>query len=207
MYADKPMRGHNLMQAIARVNRVFKDKPGGLVVDYIGIANELKAALADYTQAHGRGKPTIDAREALAVLQEQMDVLHDMLHDVEYADFRTKAWQLLPAVANHVLGLEDGKKRFADTVAALFMGTPSLPTYFDGESTNRNGTGNSRSECRKSCISVLGRRISSSSASLRHPMSSSADIADRSTCMKSCDAEPSENGSLAIPMASFSTGI
>jgi type I restriction enzyme R subunit len=118
MYVDKPMRGHNLMQAIARVNRVFKDKPGGLVVDYIGIANELKAALADYTQAKGRGKPTIDAREALAVLQEQMDVLHDMLHGVEYGDFRSKAWQLLPAVANHVLGLDDGKKRFADTVLA-----------------------------------------------------------------------------------------
>lgn len=118
MYVDKPMRGHNLMQAIARVNRVFKDKPGGLVVDYIGIANELKAALADYTQAHGRGKPTIDAHEALAVLQEQMDVLHDMLHGVEYTDFRSKAWQLLPVVANHVLGLDDGKKRFADTVLA-----------------------------------------------------------------------------------------
>ncbi|MCW7536277.1 type I restriction endonuclease subunit R [Aquabacterium sp. A7-Y] len=118
MYADKPMRGHNLMQAIARVNRVFKDKPGGLVVDYIGIANELKAALADYTQAHGRGKPTVDAHEALAVLQEQMDVLHDMLHGVDFADFRSKAWQLLPTVADHVLGLDDGKKRFADTVLA-----------------------------------------------------------------------------------------
>jgi len=118
MYVDKPMRGHNLMQAIARVNRVFKDKPGGLVVDYIGIANELKAALADYTQAHGRGKPTIDAHDALAVLQEQMDVVHDMLHGVEYTDFRSKAWQLLPVVANHVLGLDDGKKRFADTVLA-----------------------------------------------------------------------------------------
>ena len=118
MYVDKPMRGHNLMQAIARVNRVFKDKPGGLVVDYIGIANELKAALADYTQAQGRGKPTIDAHDALAVLQEQMDVLHNMLHGVEYADFRSRAWQRLPAVANHVLGLDDGKKRFADTVLA-----------------------------------------------------------------------------------------
>jgi type I restriction enzyme R subunit len=118
MYVDKPMRGHNLMQAIARVNRVFKDKPGGLVVDYIGIANELKAALADYTQAHGRGRPTIDAHEALAVLQEQMDVLHDLLHGVDYADFRSKAWQRLPAVANHVLGLDDGKKRFADAVLA-----------------------------------------------------------------------------------------
>ena len=118
MYVDKPMRGHNLMQAIARVNRVFKDKPGGLVVDYIGIANELKAALADYTRAQGRGKPTIDARDALAVLQEQMDVLHGMLHEVDYTDFRTKAWRLLPTVADHVLGLEDGKKRFADTVLA-----------------------------------------------------------------------------------------
>jgi type I restriction enzyme R subunit len=88
------------------------------VVDYIGIANELKAALADYTQAQGRGKPTIDAHEALAVLQEQMDVLHDMLHGVAYDEFRTKAWQLLPAVANHVLGLEDDKRRFADAVLA-----------------------------------------------------------------------------------------
>jgi type I restriction enzyme R subunit len=118
MYVDKPMKGHNLMQAIARVNRVFKDKPGGLVVDYIGIANELKAALKDYTQAKGKGKPTIAAEDALAVLLEKMDVLHDMLHGFDYADFRTKAWQLLPGVANHVLGLEDGKKRFADTVLA-----------------------------------------------------------------------------------------
>lgn len=118
MYVDKPMKGHNLMQAIARVNRVFKDKPGGLVVDYIGIANELKAALKDYTQAKGKGKPTIAAEDALAVLLEKIDVLHDMLHGFDYTDFRTKAWQLLPGVANHVLGLEDGKKRFADTVLA-----------------------------------------------------------------------------------------
>lgn len=118
MYIDKPMRGHNLMQAIARVNRVFKDKPGGLVVDYIGIANELKAALATYTQAHGRGRPTIDAHEALAVLAEKMDVLHTMLHGVDYTAFRSQAWQLLPVVANHVLGQDDGKKRFADIVLA-----------------------------------------------------------------------------------------
>lgn len=118
MYVDKPMRGHNLMQAIARVNRVFKDKPGGLVVDYIGIANELKAALADYTQAKGRGKPTIDAHDALPVLQEQMDILHTMLHGVEFGEFRTNAWQLLPKVANHILGLQDGKARFGDAVLA-----------------------------------------------------------------------------------------
>jgi type I restriction enzyme R subunit len=118
MYIDKPMRGHNLMQAIARVNRVFRDKPGGLVVDYIGIANELKTALAEYTQAKGRGKPTIDAHEALAALREQMDVLRDMLHGVDFADFRHNAWQRLPAVANHVLGIDDGKQRFADAVLA-----------------------------------------------------------------------------------------
>lgn len=116
MYIDKPMKGHNLMQAIARVNRVFKDKPGGLVVDYIGIANELKAALKDYTQAKGKGRPTIAAEDALAVLLEKMDVLHGMLHGFDYTAFRTRAWQLLPGVANHVLGLEEGKKRFADTV-------------------------------------------------------------------------------------------
>lgn len=118
MYVDKPMRGHNLMQAIARVNRVFKDKPGGLVVDYIGIANELKQALKDYTQAKGKGTPTINAEDALAVLEEKMDVLRGMLHGFDYADFRTRAWQLLPGAANHVLGLEDGKRRFADHVLA-----------------------------------------------------------------------------------------
>jgi type I restriction enzyme R subunit len=118
MYVDKPMHGHNLMQAIARVNRVFKDKPGGLVVDYIGIANELKQALKDYTLAKGRGKPTIQAEDALAVLLEKMDILHGMLHGCDYEEFRTQAWQLLPSVANHLLGLDDGKKRFADTVLA-----------------------------------------------------------------------------------------
>ncbi|HZR03833.1 MAG TPA: type I restriction enzyme endonuclease domain-containing protein, partial [Burkholderiales bacterium] len=118
MYVDKPMKGHNLMQAIARVNRVFKDKPGGLVVDYIGIANELKAALKDYTQAKGRGKPTVAAEEALAVLLEKMDVLHGMLHGFDYSEFRAKSWQLLSGVANHILGLDDGKKRFADAVLA-----------------------------------------------------------------------------------------
>jgi type I restriction enzyme R subunit len=118
MYIDKPMKGHNLMQAIARVNRVFENKPGGLVVDYIGIANELKAALRDYTQAKGRGKPTIAAEDALAVLIEKMDVLRGMLHGCDYSAFRTKAWQLLPAVADHILGQEEGKQRFADQVLA-----------------------------------------------------------------------------------------
>ena len=69
MYVDKPMHGHNLMQAIARVNRVFKDKPGGLVVDYIGIAAELKNALRIYTDAKGKGQPTLKAEDALKILQ------------------------------------------------------------------------------------------------------------------------------------------
>lgn len=78
MYVDKPMKGHNLMQAIARVNRVFKNKPGGLVVDYIGIASELKQALKTYTDAQGRGEPTHSTEEAYAVLLEKLDIIHGM---------------------------------------------------------------------------------------------------------------------------------
>lgn len=119
MYVDKPMKDHNLMQAIARVNRVFKDKPGGLVVDYIGIANELKRALKTYTASHGKGRPTINATEALAVLIEHIDTARGILHGVDYSEFRTKALKLLPVAANHVLGLADGKRRFADCVLAI----------------------------------------------------------------------------------------
>ena len=119
LYVDKPMKSHNLMQAIARVNRVFKDKQGGLVVDYIGIANELKSALKEYTASHGRGRPTVDAHEAYAVLEEKLDVLRGMLHGFDYSDFLTTGHQRLAGAANHVLGLEDGKKRFADTALAM----------------------------------------------------------------------------------------
>jgi type I restriction enzyme R subunit len=119
MYVDKPMKDHNLMQAIARVNRVFKDKPGGLVVDYIGIANELKRALKTYTASHGKGRPTINASEALAILVEKMDVARGILHGVNYREFRTKALKLLPVAVNHVLATEDGKRRFADCVLAI----------------------------------------------------------------------------------------
>jgi type I restriction enzyme, R subunit len=119
MYVDKPMRDHNLMQAIARVNRVFKDKPGGLVVDYIGIAHELKRALKNYTASHGKGRPTINATEALSILVEEVDVARGILHGADYSGYRTKALKLLPATVNHVLGLEDGKKRFADCVLAI----------------------------------------------------------------------------------------
>ncbi|AEJ06674.1 type I restriction-modification enzyme, R subunit, putative [Stutzerimonas stutzeri] len=119
LYVDKPMKGHNLMQAIARVNRVFKDKQGGLVVDYIGIANELKAALKEYTASKGRGRPTVDAYEAYAVLEEKLDVLRSLLHGFDYSDFLTGGHKLLAGAANHVLGLEDGKKRFADNALAM----------------------------------------------------------------------------------------
>src|SRR3990167_5840226 len=119
LYIDKPMKSHNLMQAIARVNRVFKDKQGGLVVDYIGIANDLKSALKEYTASHGRGRPTVDAHEAYAVLEEKLDVLRGMLHGFDYSNFLTSGHSLLAKTANHVLGLEDGKKRFADTALAM----------------------------------------------------------------------------------------
>ncbi len=119
MYIDKPMKGHNLMQAIARVNRVFKDKPGGLVVDYIGIANELKKALKNYTDAKGRGEPTLRAEEAFSVLLEKMDVVRGLFHGFDYSNFEDKAYQLLVPAANHILGLDDGKKRFLDAVLAI----------------------------------------------------------------------------------------
>jgi type I restriction enzyme, R subunit len=119
MYVDKPMKDHNLMQAIARVNRVFRDKPGGLVVDYIGIANELKQALRDYTQSKGQGRPTVPAEEALIKLREEMEVAWGMLHGVDYCDFRVNALKPMRAAADHVLGLEDGKRRFADCVLRM----------------------------------------------------------------------------------------
>lgn len=119
LYVDKPMKGHNLMQAIARVNRVFKDKQGGLVVDYIGIANELKSALKDYTASNGRGRPTVDAAEAYAVLEEKLDILRGLLHGYDYSGFLTGGHRCLAGAANHVLGLDDGKRRFADNALAM----------------------------------------------------------------------------------------
>jgi type I restriction enzyme R subunit len=126
MYIDKPMKGHNLMQAIARVNRVFKDKPGGLVVDYIGIANELKAALKTYTNSNGKGKPTVDTHEAFAVLLENLDKLHTMMHGCDFSTYETEALKILPSVVNHIVALPnpsngelDGKNRFLDIMAAI----------------------------------------------------------------------------------------
>ncbi len=119
MYVDKPMRDHNLMQAIARVNRVFRDKEGGLVVDYIGIAAELRRALKTYTESRGKGQPTLDTAEALAKLKELMEVARGILHGFDYAAYRTQATALLLPAANFVLGLEEGKKRWFDVVVAI----------------------------------------------------------------------------------------
>ncbi|MBL3315726.1 DUF3387 domain-containing protein, partial [Klebsiella pneumoniae] len=125
MYIDKPMRGHNLMQAIARVNRVFRDKPGGLVVDYIGIANELKQALKTYTDSKGKGQTTVDAREAFAILLEKMDVIHGMFArsagkpGFDYTGFSRDPLAFLRDAVNYILGLDDGKKRYLDVSLAM----------------------------------------------------------------------------------------
>src|SRR5262245_66335153 len=87
MYVDKPMRGHALMQAIARVNRVFRDKPGGLVVDYLGIADDLRRALAVYSESGGEGKPMDDQDEAVAEMQMRLDNCRDIFYDFDYSDF------------------------------------------------------------------------------------------------------------------------
>jgi len=123
MYVDKPMRGHGLMQAIARVNRVFKDKPGGLVVDYLGLADQLKRALADYTESGGKGETAIDQDEAVAVLLEKHEVCSGFFHGFDWSAWRsTKATEkvtVLPGAQEHVLAQEKGKDRFIEGVVAL----------------------------------------------------------------------------------------
>lgn len=123
MYIDKPMSGHNLMQAIARVNRVFRDKPGGLVVDYLGIADSLKKALAVYADSGGRGKAAIDQAEAVAVMKEKYEVVCGILHGFDFrALLSASPEQRLRGIAeamDFILAQEDGKKRYLQAVAAL----------------------------------------------------------------------------------------
>ncbi len=123
MYIDKPMRGHGLMQAIARVNRVFGDKPGGLVVDYLGIAHELKQALADYTASGGRGKTAIDKGEAVAVMLEKYEVCRELFYGFDWSDWISgtadRRLKLLPLAQEHILSQANGKKRLVDAVAEL----------------------------------------------------------------------------------------
>ena len=123
LYIDKPMQGHNLMQAIARVNRVYKDKPGGLVVDYLGIASDLKKALSFYSDSGGKGDPTQQQEQAVALMQEKLEVVEQMLHGLDYQQYFAEntsgklSWIL--KTEDFILGLEDGKKRFVNEVTAL----------------------------------------------------------------------------------------
>ena len=123
MYVDKPMRGHGLMQAIARVNRVFKDKPGGLVVDYLGLAHELKLALATYTESGGTGKTALDQGEAVAVMLEKYEVCSGLFHGFDRSKWiigtPTVRLGLLPAAQEHILNQESGKDRCMRSVREL----------------------------------------------------------------------------------------
>lgn len=123
LYIDKPMKGHNLMQAIARVNRVHQDKPGGLVVDYLGIASDLKEALSFYSDAGGKGDPTLAQEQAVALMLEKIEVISAMYHGFAYEDFfeadTAQKLSLILAAEEHILGLEDGRNRYIQEVSAL----------------------------------------------------------------------------------------
>ena len=123
MYVDKPMRGHGLMQTIARVNRVFKDKPGGLIVDYLGIAQELKQAVTTYTASGGTGETAIDQAKAVEVMQEKYDVCRGLFYGFDYSDWTggspAQRLSLLPAALEHVLAQENGKDRCLQAVREL----------------------------------------------------------------------------------------
>lgn len=123
LYIDKPMKGHNLMQAIARVNRVYKDKPGGLIIDYLGIASDLKNALSFYSDSGGKGDPTILQEQAVELMLEKLEVVSNLFYGFSYEDYfdadtSTKLSMILSA-EEHILSLEDGKKRYIDEVTAL----------------------------------------------------------------------------------------
>ena len=123
MYADKPMQGHGLMQAIARVNRVFKDKPGGLIVDYLGLADQLKRALATYTESGGQGNPTYDTKQAIAVMHEKHGIACDLMHGFTWDKWTigkpAERLALIPAGQEHILEQKDGKKRWVQVVSEL----------------------------------------------------------------------------------------
>ena len=123
MYVDKPMRGHGLMQSIARVNRVFKDKPGGLVVDYLGLAQELRRALATYTESGGTGQTALNQNEAVAVMLEKYEICCDLFYGFDRSKWISgtpqKRLGLLPAAQEHILAQEDGKDRCVQAVREL----------------------------------------------------------------------------------------
>ena len=123
LYIDKPMKGHNLMQAIARVNRVYKDKTGGLIVDYLGIASDLKKALSFYADSGGKGDPLVQQEQAVVLMQEKLEVVSQMFTGFSYEEYFTaetgRKLYLILAAEEHILGIENGKKRFIDEVTAL----------------------------------------------------------------------------------------
>ncbi|MBU1044350.1 MAG: type I restriction endonuclease subunit R, partial [Candidatus Omnitrophica bacterium] len=123
LYIDKPMKGHNLMQAIARVNRVYKDKPAGLVVDYLGIASDLKKALSFYTDSGGKGDPAVAQEQAVAFMLEKIEVVSQMFHGFAYEDYfqadTSRKLSIILEAEEHILGIEDGKKRYVNEVTAL----------------------------------------------------------------------------------------
>ena len=123
MYVDKPMQGHGLFQAITRVNRVFKDKPGGLVVDYLGLANDLRKAVENYTRSGGRGKAAFDKADAIAVMLEKYEVCCGMFHGFNWSPWVNGGAQgklsILPPAQEHILAQEDGKERYLQAVMEL----------------------------------------------------------------------------------------
>ena len=123
LYIDKPMKGHNLMQAIARVNRVYKDKSGGLIVDYLGIASDLKKALSFYSDAGGKGDPAVNQLKAVQLMLEKLEVVSQMFHGFAYEQYfeadTGEKLSLILSAEEHILGLENGRKRYIDEVTAL----------------------------------------------------------------------------------------
>ena len=123
MYVDKPMRGHGLMQAIARVNRVYSDKPGGLIVDYVGLAYHLKQALRNYTESGGKGNATVNKSEAVAVMLEKHEICCGLFHGFDWSTWvtgnRTERIKLLPAAQEHILAQKDGKDRLLNVITEL----------------------------------------------------------------------------------------
>jgi len=123
LYIDKPMKGHNLMQAIARVNRVYKDKTGGLIVDYLGIASDLKKALSFYSDAGGKGDPAVNQEKAVQLMLEKLEVVSQLFHGFSYEEYfeaeTGRKLSLILSAEEHILGLENGRKRYIDEVTAL----------------------------------------------------------------------------------------